>query len=281
MLPSHALPEIIAQGKLLKEPELAKFSKDAECAAISLEECLLKKRVLSGEALYKAAAAYFALPFVSLRSRLIPPELLELVPEPTAAAHELIPYAREEGRLKIAATNPEDLEIVEFIEKKTGLTVDLALTDPESMKEALKQYRKSLELEFAQLTRVEEKKKEEERSEKELGEQVPVVRMVDALLEHAILQGASDIHIEPREKDLQVRFRVDGILREVSTLPRALAPAVAARVKILAALKLDEHRIPQDGRFKVQIPNIGFPCACRCFPCLTEKKWCCGCCRKI
>ena len=266
MLPIQKLPDILASGKLLTTDQIAKAQTEAECKALSLEECIFKKRLTSPDRLYKSAADFFKLPFVGLLGVLIPPEVLNLVSEPIARTHQVIPYAQDGNTLKVAVLDPEDFQTLEFIEKKTGLALEISMTDPEGMADALKQYKKTLEKEFSEISRVSKKPVEE------LAEAAPVIRIVDTLLEHAILRGASDIHIEPREKDVTVRFRVDGILQEAMTLPHEVHAGIIARIKILANLKIDEHRIPQDGRFKVTIPTYKVSIRVSTFPLFDGEK---------
>src|SRR5262249_20165425 len=136
------------------------------------------------------------------------------------------------------------------------------LTDEESIKTSLLQYQKSLKEEFGDLIATEAGKiklvKEAEGTEhtekdlKQMAEDLPIVRIVDTLLRHAIVQKASDIHIEPMELEVLVRYRIDGILHDAMTLPKVAGPGIVARIKVLANLKLDEKRLPQDGRFKME-----------------------------
>src|SRR5207247_2124887 len=125
-----------------------------------------------------------------------------------------------------------------------------------SLEYGLKQYHTSLEAEFAKIVSKPEGLPEtgENVTEKlkEMAEEIPVVRVVDTLLEYAIFENASDIHIEPQEKEVMVRYRIDGVLHDVMTLPKVIQPALIARIKVISNLKIDEHRLPQDGRFKVQ-----------------------------
>ncbi|MBU0749926.1 GspE/PulE family protein, partial [Patescibacteria group bacterium] len=144
--------------------------------------------------------------------------------------------------------------------KKTGLKILVRLTDEGSIKKALMQYQKSLKEEFGDLIATEATKirgaKEGEvltiEEVKKMAEELPVVRIVDALLRHAVIQGASDIHIEPMEDALLIRYRIDGMLRDAMTLPALATRAITARIKVLSNLKLDESNRPQDGRFKME-----------------------------
>lgn len=158
----------------------------------------------------------------------------------------------------------QDLSSIEFIKKKVGLKILPRLTDTESIKSTILQYQKSLKAEFGDLIQkdvqalksVDTKNVEGgsvEDSLKKMAEDLPVVRIVDTLLKHAILQNASDIHIECMENDVLVRYRIDGLLHDAMILPKNAATSITARIKVLSNLKLDEKRLPQDGRFKIEI----------------------------
>jgi len=153
----------------------------------------------------------------------------------------------------------DDLPVIDFIKKRSGLKILPRLTDTSSIRAVLMQYRKSLQAEFQNIIQKESStletpvNEEAEKSEAELqkmAEDLPVVKIVDSLIIHAILQNASDIHIEPGEKDLTVRYRIDGILHDAMVLDKNAGAGLTARIKVLANLKLDEKRLPQDGRFK-------------------------------
>ena len=156
----------------------------------------------------------------------------------------------------------EDIPVVDFIKKKSGLKILPRLTDEASIKSALVQYRKSLQVEFDNIIQKESatlktisKENGEEKTEaelKEMAEDLPVIKIVDSLIFHGILQNASDIHIEPGETELTVRYRIDGILHDAMVLDKNAAPGITARIKVLSNLKLDEKRLPQDGRFKIE-----------------------------
>jgi len=206
------------------------------------------------------------IPFINIKDEKIPPEVLSLIPEPIARNHNIIAFKKTNNAVEVAMLDTEDLEAINFIKKKIGLKILPRLTDVESLKSALLQYQKSLKAEFGdiieqQATKIQaisEGTPDKEKSEedlKKLAEDLPVVRIVDALLNHAIIQGASDIHIEAMENQVLVRYRIDGILRDAMILPKNTASGITARIKVLSNLKLDEKRLPQDGRFKIQTAN--------------------------
>ncbi len=156
----------------------------------------------------------------------------------------------------------DDLPMIDFIKKRAGEKILPRLTDSASIKSALVQYRKSLQADFDNIIAKESvslktisKNEDKEKTEEELkalAEDLPVIKIVDSLIFHAILQNASDIHIEPGENELTVRYRIDGILHDAMTLDKNTAPGITTRIKVLANLKLDEKRLPQDGRFKIE-----------------------------
>ncbi len=202
------------------------------------------------------------IPFVSLKDNKIDFETLTLIPEPVARTHNIIAYKKNEDSLEVAMLDTADLPAIDFVKKKVGLKIQPRLTDTESMRTALRQYQKTLKDEFgdlimkdaSQLKVVDEEGEQMSEQElKQMAEDLPVVRIVDTLLRHAIIQGASDIHIEPMEEEVLVRYRVDGILHDAMKLPKIAAGSIAARIKVLSSLKLDQKRLPQDGRFKMEM----------------------------
>lgn len=209
-------------------------------------------------------AQALGIPYVSLKNVRIAPEVLTLIPEPIARNNNIIAYKNGPDSLEVAMLDVANLTVIDFIKKKIGLRILPRLTDSDSIKSALSQYKKSLQADFEDIIKkesVEASKNntggspDSEKTEKELRELVedlPIIKIVDTLISHAILQGASDVHIEPCEDSLLVRYRIDGILHDAMVLPKDMAPGITARIKVLSNLKLDEKRLPQDGRFKVE-----------------------------
>lgn len=252
MFTQEQLEDILIKTKSLSQVDLDKIKEEAKNKDIPLEEFLVNSRLLSEESLYKTIAGYFKLPFVNLVDKNIIKDVLLLIPEEIAQVHQIIAFENDGQKVKIATTEPKDLEMIEFIKKKIDAEIEIYLTTPSGISESLKKYHKGLQAEFKNITDASAHIASGDKDLKKLAQDIPVVRVVDTLLEHAILEGASDIHIEPAEKNLIVRYRIDGILRKVMTLPKSSHPGIVARIKILSNLKLDEHRLPQDGRFKIQ-----------------------------
>lgn len=229
----------------------------------TLAEALVSSGAMSEDDLRRVESYVLGVPFVSLKEVKVPFEILSLIPEPIARTHNIVAYRKTEGTLEVAMLDTADLPAIDFVKKKVGLKILPRLTDSDSMRNTLLQYQKTLKDEFGDLiaressalTVIADGNGEEVSEEdlKKMAEDLPVVRIVDTLLHHAIIQGASDIHIEPMENELLVRYRIDGILHDAMSLPKHAAPTISARIKVLSNLKLDEKRLPQDGRFKMEM----------------------------
>jgi len=250
MLNNDQIKQILDKAEIMPAAEFDKFAAEAKSCNKKIENYLIEKKIITAAAFYESAANFFKVPFLNLKDQIIRKDVLFSIPEPIASTHKLVAFASDDKEIKIATLDPEDLEIFEFIKKKTNLEPKIYLTTPEGIDEVLKQYHKSLQSEFKDLAS-EQTEAGADENLKKLAANLPIVRIVDTLLEYAIFEGASDIHIEPEEKDIIVRYRVDGILRNVMTLPKNVQSGIIARIKILANLKVDEHRLPQDGRFKI------------------------------
>ena len=245
-----------------KEMELARS--EANKNNTSTGKILVSRGVITEDDLRKTHAYILGIPFVDLKNQKLDFAILSLIPEPIARNHNVVAFKKTEGSLEVAMLNTEDLTAIDFIKKKVGLKILPRLTDNESMKWALLSYQKTLKAEFGDIIQKEanslkvlgDKKddgKTDEIDLKKIATDMPVVRIVDTLLKHAIIQDASDIHIEPEEDKVLIRYRVDGILRDAMVLPKNIASGITARIKVLSSLKLDEKRVPQDGRFKIDI----------------------------
>jgi type IV pilus assembly protein PilB len=224
----------------------------------SLGRVLVARGVLTEDEYRRMESYILGIPFVDLKNQKLDVEALMLIPEPVARNHNIVAFKRTPDTLEVAMLDVEDLAAIDFVKKKVGGKIVPRLTDNESMKWALLSYQKSLKDEFGAVLEKEAgaikagSGNEDEKELKKLAEDVPVVRIVDTLLKHAIVQNASDIHIEPQEGDVLVRYRIDGLLHDAMVLPKNTAAGITARVKVLSNMKLDEKRIPQDGRFKIE-----------------------------
>lgn len=260
------LKELILDSGLVSKKDFEAAEKEGAEKGVSVGQLLVTAGKLSEDDLRRMQAYVLGIPFVDLKGQKIDFEVLSMIPEPIARNHNVIAFKKSDDSLEVAMTDIDDLAAIDFIKKKTKLKILARLTDADSIKSGVLQYQKSLKAEFgdiiqkdtASLKTLADQVGGEASSEgdlKKMAEELPVVRIVETLLKHAILQNASDIHIEPMEDQMLVRYRIDGMLHDAMVLPKNAISSVTARLKVLANLKLDEKRLPQDGRFKVDINN--------------------------
>ena len=253
--------KFILDSGLVSRADFELAEKEAAKKDIKIGDVLTASGKISKDDLKRIEAYVLGIPFIDLSNQKLDFDTLALIPEPIARNHNIVAFHKSGDALEVAMLDTDDLTAIDFIRKKVGLKILPRLTSAESIKNALLQYQKSLKAEFGDIIEKETAtfktildKTGENLSDKELkkqAEELPVVKIVDTLLKHAILQNASDIHIEPLETETLVRYRIDGILRDAMVLPRTVATGIIARIKVLSNLKLDEKRLPQDGRFKV------------------------------
>jgi len=225
-----------------------------------LSHTLVSSGLLGEDDVRRMQAHILGIPFVSLEGNKVDFSVLSLVPEPIARKHNIVAFKKNADSLEVAMLDTNDIGAIDFIKKKVGLKILARLTDTASIKSALMQYQKSLKEEFGDIIKNASQSvaltgELDEQGLKKLAEDVPVIKVVDTLLRHAAIQDASDIHIEPMEDKLVIRYRIDGILHDVMELPKNVAAGITARIKVLSRLKLDEKRLPQDGRFKMEADN--------------------------
>jgi len=255
------LKEFIADSGLVPRTELDLAEKQSEEKKTYLGNLLVSSGKISEDGLRRTEAYILGIPFVNLKGQKIDFEVLSLIPEPIARKNNIVAFKKTTTALEVAMLDTDDLGAIEFVKKKVGLKILPRLTDQESIKGVLLKYQKSLKAEFGDIIEKEASAlkmvsegegPQSEEELKKLAEDLPVVKIVDTLLNHAIIQGASDIHIEPLDAQVVIRYRIDGILHDAMVLPKTAAAGIVARVKVLANLKLDEKRLPQDGRFKIE-----------------------------
>lgn len=203
------------------------------------------------EKMLEVLGQYYEIEPITLRGRVISPYILNLIPKEVAEAHHVVVFKKAADLISVATVDPENDQIIDFIKRKTKLDPIIYLTTPADIAYALQRYEGELSEEFAKI--IEESLKETLASHEpveKLAQFVPVVKMVNSIIDRALSNRASDIHLEPGSENLLVRFRIDGLLKRVVELPREVLPPILARIKLMANLKIDEHRVPQDGRFR-------------------------------
>jgi type IV pilus assembly protein PilB len=220
-----------------------------------LQDLVLKNNLLNERELTQAYAQEIDVPLIELNAREIKKEILKLLPERIARQYHAVVFGLDDNGTKLVAMeDPDDIQALNFLQKQLGNDIRVYITLSSMLEGALDQYRGNIEGELTKVMSDEEAPEEaEEISEDDLTEDSPIAQTVNLLIEYGVKSGASDIHIEPRETYVIVRYRVDGVLHEANKLPRKVLNALVSRIKILSNLKIDEHRAPQDGRFKVQV----------------------------
>lgn len=254
-IPDANLKSFLVDSGLVSQRDFEAAEHEAKESGAAIGAVLSSKNIISEDELRRAYARILGIPFVSLTGTKINFEILSLIPEPVARRNNIIAYNHRGEELEVAMLDTDDLAAIDFVRKKTHLKILSRLTDTASIKGALKQYQRDLkenlgeviERETAVLAKTGAAKDSEDLQK--MAEGGSAVRIVDTLLRHANAQGASDIHMEPLESSFLIRYRIDGILHDAMELPKHAAAAITARIKVLASMRLDEHRLPQDGRF--------------------------------
>ncbi len=287
----NQLKKLVVDSGLVTSPDLDEIEKKSIKEGKPLGEALVSYGKITADDYRRMQSYILGIPFIDISSQKLEFEVLSLIPEPIARKHNIIAFRKRDDSLEVAMLDTADLSAIDFVKKKTGLKILPRLTTTDSMKSALIQYQKSLKADFGDIIQqevstlkgmniarsvnigiagaeiaggadgivgtVDDTSGEDLRK---LAEDLPVVRIIDTLLKHAILQGASDIHIEQMENEVVIRYRIDGMLHDAMVLPKNIGPSITARIKVLSNLKLDEKRLPQDGRFRIESngENISF-----------------------
>lgn len=250
------LEKILKQKNLLSEERLNALKEAAKHSRRSLQQLAIEQQIVSETALVRAFAEYTNIPYIELETLTIPAEALKKIPERVARQYNAVIFKIDEsGTHHLAMEDPDDIMAVNFLEKEIGENTKIYITTHSNIIAALESYRGDVDAELREVIEIqrEEAKDQPVSNEAELAEDSPIAQTVNLLLEYAIKSSASDIHIEPREDFVQIRYRIDGVLKEVNRLPRNVMNALISRVKILSNLKIDERRVPQDGRFKINV----------------------------
>jgi len=250
-----SLAQVLVEEGLLTEEQAKKVSLNRLKTGESEESIIQALRTINEVDFIKAKAKFLRVPFVDLDTTAFSPEALSFVPRSVAEKYKLVPFYfdKKDNELSVAMTNPLDLETVEFIEKKSGLKVKPVMGLEKQIDFFVREkYERERGITSEVSKALDERKKSEEEIvavKKKVSTEAPVAKIVNTILEFAVKSRSSDVHIEPQEENIRIRYRIDGILQEKYLLPRNVHEAVVSRIKILSNLKIDEKRVPQDGRF--------------------------------
>lgn len=253
------ISDVLVKDMLLKngkatEEQLNSVREQSGDTKSALQDVVIKANLITEKELTKLYADEIEVPFVELDPKDISREILKLIPERIANQYKVVLYGVDETGAKLLATeNPDDVEAVNFLKKQLGDDIRVAMATRQNIAACLDQYRGEISTELTKVMTPEELAEDidENVSEEDVAEDSPIAQTVNLVIEYAVKAGASDIHIEPRENYVSVRYRIDGVLKETNKLPKKVISALVSRIKILSNLKIDEKRAPQDGRFKI------------------------------
>lgn len=237
---------------VITSDQFAQAEERAKSVGETLVQSLLWYSFISDEELGRLIADRLRVPFTIVSEKNILPSVLQLIPEVVAKSKEVIAFNLDEKGLHVGMVHPKDLEMCDFLEKKSGYPVIAYFATERDIKNSLSLYRKEVSVAFDDIIRT----SIDEAAKNKSGEaDPPIIRIVDTLVSYAYQNRASDIHIEPRDKDMLVRFRIDGVLHDIVKLPPELHPQIISRIKIISKLRTDEHQVPQDGKMEIMVEN--------------------------
>ncbi len=248
----NTLEDILFKQGLLTSDQLSAVKLENINSGLDVDKILLSHNIVPVDKLTEAKAQILNVPFIKVEGKAISADILNLIPEPAARRYKIIPFEKAGDELSVAMEDPLDIQIIQFVEKRSGMRVKSYLALPEDILKAIgDQYSQNLTTDVTSALKEVQSVTAEEAplAGPAIIREAPVSNIINQLLEYAIKSRASDIHIEPQEDRTRVRYRIDGILQEKILLPKGVHDALVSRVKILSVLKIDEKRLPQDGRF--------------------------------
>lgn len=248
------LKAILLKSGFISESDIDSAIRSSAQIDRPIGDILIFRGLITDQALSQLIAEHYKVPYISLKNKTIDLAILETIPENMARSYRMIPFEKDGDSLKVAMEDPKDFEAVEQARRRSRLKVVPYLASGSDIVKALAQYKRNIKKVFEQIIAENLKKATKTGDDlAKIAQDLPVIKILETLLQYAIAEEASDIHVEALEDSVVVRFRLDGMLQDIITLPKPLQKAIVARIKILSDLKIDEHRIPQDGRFKFQV----------------------------
>ena len=250
------LAKILVEEGLIQESKIELAIKEAGLNNQSLMSYMIEHKFLDNEILIHATAHVSGIPYVNLENTTIPQETLDLISVDIAERNMAVPIAEVQGRIAVAMLDATNIQAVDYLSSLIQRPLKVLMASQKSIRHILDQYKTDLSGVDALAENVDAQTQAEAESKRQVQTIVqdsPISKALNTILEYAVRAKASDIHIEPLEKSLKIRCRIDGVLREIMNLPKSIEPALISRIKILSSLKIDEHRVPQDGQFAVAV----------------------------
>ncbi|MCD6085671.1 type II/IV secretion system protein [bacterium] len=253
-LPQEQLKKALVEKGFLSEKEFEKYKEKAKRLEANLGEILVSEGIISSEYYYQLLSEYYKIPLAKSTQREIDLKTLNIIPEEIAREKKAIAFEVDEKNnlLKVAMTDPTNIQTIEYLERFTGKKIKPYLETEANLEKVFAIYAKQTTTQFEEIVKksIQATKQIKEKKLEEAAKEVPIVQLLDYLLYYAIFANTSDIHIEPLEKEVLIRFRIEGLMREIIRFPKEILNALVARIKLLSSLKIDVHRKPQDGRFR-------------------------------
>lgn len=253
------LETVLGRANLVTPEQLTTLKDEAARSKRPLQEVVFAMKIADEKTLVEAFSDYSGIPFVTIDPRNVPTDVLKLIPERVARQYMAVLFKLDDdGVHHLAMEDPDDVQAVNFIQKEIGSNSKIYIATRDNILSVLDIYRGDVNKELNEVIDVQRENSEASDpdvsiTEQDISEDSPIAQTVNLLLEYAVRSHASDVHIEPREDGVQVRYRIDGVLKEVNRLPKNVMGALISRIKILGNMKIDERRVPQDGRFKINV----------------------------
>ncbi len=268
---------LLLANKKISQQQLDDLEATAASEKKSIRDLIVAEGIASEQELVKMYSLQIGVPYVEFNAKDVPPDVLKRIPEHIAKQYRMILFSIEgetdAPTYLVAMEDPEDIQAVDTLQKMFGTNIRTYIASNANISTGIDQYRESISSELTKVISDDDQSSEEEQiAEEDIAEDSPIAQTVNLIIEYAIRAGASDIHIEPREQYISVRYRVDGILKEVNRLPKKVMAALASRIKILANLKIDERRVPQDGRLKIAVGEHAFSLRVSTLPIMEGEK---------
>jgi type IV pilus assembly protein PilB len=265
---------LLVANKKISDQQLKALSERSEKERRSLRELVVADNLVSEQEIAKIYALQINVPYSEFNAKDIPTETLKLVPEHIAKQYRTILFDKEKdtGTYMVAMEDPNDIEAVDTLQKVLGTNIRTFVANHSNINSGIDRYRENIGSELTKVVSEEDEPLEDEVKEEDIAEDSPIAQTVNLIIEYAIRSGASDIHIEPREQYVSVRYRVDGILKEVNRLPKKIMAALISRIKILSNLKIDERRVPQDGRLRIVVGDKAWSLRISTLPIMEGEK---------
>jgi type II secretory ATPase GspE/PulE/Tfp pilus assembly ATPase PilB-like protein len=276
---ASSLLDVLHSERLLTDEQYEQIKVKSATAGESPLDVLKESQLIPEAQIAEAQAKLLGIPYISLSAVAFSPQALNFLPRSVVERFSVIPFAYEDKTktLSIAMANPVDLDALSFVRQKTGLTIRAYAADPEEVTASIEQqYQQSIVGEVGEAIKETEeftqKRTVDSKQISQIIKEAPIAKIVSTILEYAVNSRSSDVHIEPLEGKLRVRYRIDGILYDKLSLPRNVADSLVSRIKILAELKIDEHRVPQDGRFTFTLNKQEIDIRVSIIPTVTGEK---------